>query len=196
MFFAPTILALLKRRPAIDVHVICLTPGHAVPRSHSRVRKLELHEVCSLGYFVFSIGSQSAHASAVMRTAGHTSRPRNSTSTFAHSRRSLLALEQTTGRPPYPQPCRVATYRHAAHLRRLWYLFLLCPFCSFFKIFLRLSGVSGHINHSSAFRGVRYLCEKQLLPTYTRTYILESVNIVRKYSGIVDAMVSYWLAQY
>jgi len=47
-------------------------------------------------------------------------------------------------------------------------------------------GVSGHTNHIALYDTVRALYERQSFPTYTRVFTLESVNIVRKYVGVLD----------
>jgi len=50
--------------------------------------------------------------------------------------------------------------------------------------------VSGHANHAAIYYAVRYLYNLHKLPTYTRVYTLESVNLLRKYSGVIDVVVS------
>uniref|UniRef100_A0A914VKC9 N-acetylglucosaminylphosphatidylinositol deacetylase n=1 Tax=Plectus sambesii TaxID=2011161 RepID=A0A914VKC9_9BILA len=47
-------------------------------------------------------------------------------------------------------------------------------------------GVSGHPNHIALFRGVQSLYTHGLLPQNTQVLVLETVNLLRKYSGLVD----------
>ncbi|XP_012266761.1 N-acetylglucosaminyl-phosphatidylinositol de-N-acetylase isoform X2 [Athalia rosae] len=58
-------------------------------------------------------------------------------------------------------------------------------------------GVSGHRNHISIFYGVASLCMENKLPTYCKMYVLETVNILRKYTLVLDLPISllstsYW----
>ncbi|NXI56241.1 PIGL acetylase, partial [Chloroceryle aenea] len=51
-------------------------------------------------------------------------------------------------------------------------------------------GVSGHANHVSLHRAVRYLHSARKLPEGCRVLVLESVNLFRKYISILDVPVS------
>ncbi|KAF7994965.1 hypothetical protein HCN44_004437 [Aphidius gifuensis] len=58
-------------------------------------------------------------------------------------------------------------------------------------------GVSGHRNHISLYYAVASLCLDKKIPSYCKLYILESVNLLRKYVQILDLpfsllMSSYW----
>lgn len=48
------------------------------------------------------------------------------------------------------------------------------------------AGVSGHANHVALFRGVQSLYTHGRLPRGTQVLVLETVNLLRKYSGLVD----------
>ncbi|KAA0196162.1 hypothetical protein HAZT_HAZT009586 [Hyalella azteca] len=47
-------------------------------------------------------------------------------------------------------------------------------------------GVSGHINHRSLYAALVYLLNEKRLPHYCSAYTLDSVNLVRKYSSVLD----------
>ena len=51
-------------------------------------------------------------------------------------------------------------------------------------------GVSGHINHRSCHAAILHLIEEHLLPTGCHAYCLDSVNITRKYSFLLDLPLS------
>jgi len=55
-------------------------------------------------------------------------------------------------------------------------------------------GVSGHKNHASLYNAMAYLYIEGKLPQDTRVYTLRSVNLVRKYSSILDLPMSFLLA--
>jgi len=55
-------------------------------------------------------------------------------------------------------------------------------------------GVSGHKNHASIYNAMAYLYIEGKLPTDTRVYTLRSVNLVRKYSSMLDVPMSFLLA--
>ncbi|XP_046979706.1 N-acetylglucosaminyl-phosphatidylinositol de-N-acetylase [Schistocerca americana] len=57
-------------------------------------------------------------------------------------------------------------------------------------------GVSRHQNHISLFYATAYLCLEKKLPLYCRAYALESINVVRKYSWILDVPLSFFLSTY
>lgn len=57
-------------------------------------------------------------------------------------------------------------------------------------------GVSGHRNHISIFYGVASLCMENKLPTYCKMYVLETVNILRKYTMLLDLPISLLFASY
>uniref|UniRef100_A0A1B6LX52 N-acetylglucosaminylphosphatidylinositol deacetylase n=1 Tax=Graphocephala atropunctata TaxID=36148 RepID=A0A1B6LX52_9HEMI len=52
------------------------------------------------------------------------------------------------------------------------------------------AGVSGHRNHSSIFYALGNMCVNNHMPPYCKAYMLESVNVVRKYSAFFDAAIS------
>ncbi|KAF2367641.1 N-acetylglucosaminyl phosphatidylinositol deacetylase-related [Trinorchestia longiramus] len=47
-------------------------------------------------------------------------------------------------------------------------------------------GVSGHVNHRSLHAALVYLLNEKRLPKYCSAYTLDSVNMVRKYSSVLD----------
>ncbi|KFD48618.1 hypothetical protein M513_10473 [Trichuris suis] len=47
-------------------------------------------------------------------------------------------------------------------------------------------GVSGHLNHCSIHRSFRQLLQQHRMPKDARLYVLDTVSLVRKYSGIFD----------
>ena len=55
-------------------------------------------------------------------------------------------------------------------------------------------GVSGHKNHASIYNAMAYLYIEGKLPADTRVYTLRSVNLVRKYSSMLDVPMSFLLA--
>jgi len=55
-------------------------------------------------------------------------------------------------------------------------------------------GISGHKNHSSIYNAMAYLHLEQKLPPKTRVFTLRSVNLLRKYSSILDLPMSFLLA--
>lgn len=57
-------------------------------------------------------------------------------------------------------------------------------------------GVSGHSNHSAIYRALMHLSGKKAIPDYCKIYVLESVNILRKYSVCVDLLLSHFTSQY
>ncbi|XP_075231281.1 phosphatidylinositol glycan anchor biosynthesis class L [Lycorma delicatula] len=57
-------------------------------------------------------------------------------------------------------------------------------------------GVSGHYNHISIFNAVCFLILKQQLPSYCKVYVLESVNLFRKYTNYMDALLTYLTSNY
>lgn len=70
-----------------------------------------------------------------------------------------------------------------AHLERIGGVDLILTFDAF--------GVSGHKNHIAVFHGVR----KSLKDLKTQGWALESTNIVRKYSGILDVGISWLISK-
>lgn len=57
-------------------------------------------------------------------------------------------------------------------------------------------GVSGHRNHVALYYGMSYLCKEGLLPTGCRVFTLDSINILRKYIGLLDVPWSYCRSKY
>lgn len=57
-------------------------------------------------------------------------------------------------------------------------------------------GVSGHINHRCLHSSVSYLVEEHMLPTQCHAFCLDSVNIVRKYSSLLDLPLSLLCSSY
>lgn len=57
-------------------------------------------------------------------------------------------------------------------------------------------GVSGHPNHISLYNGIVDLLRKDLISHGCKVCIVQSVNKLRKYSGVLDIIPSYLLAQY
>ena len=55
-------------------------------------------------------------------------------------------------------------------------------------------GVSGHKNHASIYNAMAYLHLEGKLPTHTKVYTLHSVNVLRKYSSVLDLPMSFLLA--
>lgn len=57
-------------------------------------------------------------------------------------------------------------------------------------------GVSRHVNHCSIYFGVAQLVLEQKLPENCRVFVLETVNVIRKYWYTFDLPVSYILSSY
>ncbi|XP_034942943.1 N-acetylglucosaminyl-phosphatidylinositol de-N-acetylase [Chelonus insularis] len=57
-------------------------------------------------------------------------------------------------------------------------------------------GVSHHSNHISLYYGVAALCVEKKIPSYCKLYSLESVNILRKYSQLLDLPISLLTSSY
>ncbi|XP_015117861.1 N-acetylglucosaminyl-phosphatidylinositol de-N-acetylase [Diachasma alloeum] len=57
-------------------------------------------------------------------------------------------------------------------------------------------GVSGHRNHISLFYAVASLCIEKKIPSYCKLYILESVNLIRKYVQLLDLPISLLTSSY
>lgn len=57
-------------------------------------------------------------------------------------------------------------------------------------------GVSGHKNHISLYYAVASLCLDKKIPSYCKLYILESVNILRKYVQLFDLPFSLLTSSY
>nr|XP_045596801.1 N-acetylglucosaminyl-phosphatidylinositol de-N-acetylase-like isoform X1 [Procambarus clarkii] len=55
-------------------------------------------------------------------------------------------------------------------------------------------GVSGHINHSALFSAIQHLVEEEYLPETCEAFSLDTVNILRKYSSLLDVPLSYALS--
>ncbi|XP_042870180.1 N-acetylglucosaminyl-phosphatidylinositol de-N-acetylase-like [Penaeus japonicus] len=55
-------------------------------------------------------------------------------------------------------------------------------------------GVSGHINHSSLYSALQHLVEEDYLPENCEAFSLDTVNILRKYSSLLDVPLSYALS--
>lgn len=49
-------------------------------------------------------------------------------------------------------------------------------------------GVSGHANHKALYRAVLYLASRNKLPTGCHAFALESVNVFRKYTSMLDVL--------
>lgn len=58
------------------------------------------------------------------------------------------------------------------------------------------SGVSGHLNHIAVHKGVVGILKKDLAPAGCRLFVLESVNKLRKYVGLLDVPLSYLLSEH
>ncbi|XP_068227100.1 N-acetylglucosaminyl-phosphatidylinositol de-N-acetylase [Palaemon carinicauda] len=54
-----------------------------------------------------------------------------------------------------------------------------------------MGGVSGHVNHSALYSAIQHLVEEELLPETCGAFSLDSVNIFRKYSSLLDVPLSY-----
>ncbi|XP_008548669.1 N-acetylglucosaminyl-phosphatidylinositol de-N-acetylase [Microplitis demolitor] len=57
-------------------------------------------------------------------------------------------------------------------------------------------GVSGHKNHISLYYAIASLCIENKIPSYCKLYILESVNIIRKYVQLLDLPISLLTSSY
>ncbi|XP_074111171.1 phosphatidylinositol glycan anchor biosynthesis class L [Cotesia typhae] len=57
-------------------------------------------------------------------------------------------------------------------------------------------GVSGHKNHISLYYAIASLCIEKKIPSYCKLYILESVNILRKYVHLLDLPISLLTSSY
>ncbi|XP_018307213.1 N-acetylglucosaminyl-phosphatidylinositol de-N-acetylase [Mycetomoellerius zeteki] len=57
-------------------------------------------------------------------------------------------------------------------------------------------GVSRHKNHISLYFAIAALCIEKKVPPYCKLYVLESVNIIRKYIQLLDLPVSLLSASY
>lgn len=58
------------------------------------------------------------------------------------------------------------------------------------------SGVSGHLNHIAIHKGVVGILKKDLASAGCRLFVLESVNKLRKYVGLLDVPLSYLLSEH
>ncbi|KAI4502763.1 hypothetical protein M0802_001807 [Mischocyttarus mexicanus] len=57
-------------------------------------------------------------------------------------------------------------------------------------------GVSKHKNHISLYFAIAALCIEKKVPSYSKLYVLESVNIIRKYVQLLDLPISLLSASY
>lgn len=57
-------------------------------------------------------------------------------------------------------------------------------------------GVSGHVNHSALFHSVVHMHKRNLLPPNCKVFLLASVGIMRKYSGMMDCALSLILSNH
>lgn len=57
-------------------------------------------------------------------------------------------------------------------------------------------GVSRHKNHISLYFAIASLCIEKKVPPYCKLYVLESVNIIRKYIQLLDLPISLLSASY
>jgi N-acetylglucosaminylphosphatidylinositol deacetylase len=55
-------------------------------------------------------------------------------------------------------------------------------------------GISGHKNHSSIYSAMAYLVMENRLANGTKVFTLRSVNVLRKYSSLLDVPMSFLLA--
>ncbi|XP_064460650.1 N-acetylglucosaminyl-phosphatidylinositol de-N-acetylase-like [Ornithodoros turicata] len=58
------------------------------------------------------------------------------------------------------------------------------------------SGVSGHVNHISVYSGIVELLKRGAISQDCKLYVVQSVNKLRKYTGMLDTVPSYLMAQY
>lgn len=57
-------------------------------------------------------------------------------------------------------------------------------------------GVSRHKNHISLYFAIAAMCIEKKVPSYCKLYVLESVNIIRKYFQLLDLPISLLSAPY
>ncbi|XP_076277417.1 phosphatidylinositol glycan anchor biosynthesis class L [Lasioglossum baleicum] len=57
-------------------------------------------------------------------------------------------------------------------------------------------GISRHKNHISLYFAIAALCIEKKVPSYCKLYVLESVNIIRKYVQLLDLPISLLTASY
>ncbi|XP_078047558.1 phosphatidylinositol glycan anchor biosynthesis class L [Augochlora pura] len=57
-------------------------------------------------------------------------------------------------------------------------------------------GISRHKNHISLYFAIAALCIEKKVPSYCKLYVLESVNIIRKYVQLIDLPISLLTASY
>ncbi|XP_076676529.1 phosphatidylinositol glycan anchor biosynthesis class L isoform X2 [Andrena cerasifolii] len=57
-------------------------------------------------------------------------------------------------------------------------------------------GISRHKNHISLYFAIAALCIEKKVPSYCKLYVLESVNIIRKYVQLLDLPISLLSASY
>ncbi|XP_076236684.1 phosphatidylinositol glycan anchor biosynthesis class L [Calliopsis andreniformis] len=57
-------------------------------------------------------------------------------------------------------------------------------------------GISRHKNHISLYFAIAALCIEKKVPSYCKLYVLESVNIIRKYVQLLDLPLSLLCASY
>lgn len=57
-------------------------------------------------------------------------------------------------------------------------------------------GISRHKNHISLYYAIAALCIEKKVPSYCKLYVLESVNIIRKYVQLLDLPISLLTAPY
>ena len=57
-------------------------------------------------------------------------------------------------------------------------------------------GVSGHKNHCALYTAMAFLCLENRIPRTCRVFALRTVNILRKYSSILDVPMSFLLAPF
>jgi len=57
-------------------------------------------------------------------------------------------------------------------------------------------GVSNHPNHISCFSAVQFLYSNGWMPPDVQVFILESVSLLRKYSGVLDLVATYFTSNF
>ncbi|XP_076375860.1 phosphatidylinositol glycan anchor biosynthesis class L isoform X2 [Megalopta genalis] len=57
-------------------------------------------------------------------------------------------------------------------------------------------GISRHKNHISLYFAIAALCIEKKVPSYCKLYVLESVNIIRKYVQLIDLPISLLTASF
>lgn len=57
-------------------------------------------------------------------------------------------------------------------------------------------GISRHKNHISLYFAIAALCIEKKVPSYCKLYVLESVNVIRKYVQLLDLPISLLSASY